>query len=839
MAAVVPSSGISLHGASNVGTHGLEHTTASRTAMLVSLTESLVGKLRQCADAQKKIQVVTGKDPVLRFGDHTLKLAVAPESFRHELYSSRQSGSSDDLTFNALIKHHIDARQIVKEATQETRGTDAALTALKNSLASIAQAKESRQSTITTEILPVPNSKKASTKLQPFRKNPALLGAHANKSLSASPSLSASATPFHGPVPTSVPAATSASQAMKKVLIHYLAIKPAPESTIRKATGISKDKCALYLPRVGKKTEDGNWQLKDMAYKQLNVWDFNYKDQDDRQAVIDNAVRAYDRMRLSKDDNLWQLLLPKEERGKGKSLSRLHLRPNLVAASKSFTGSSPIPATGDEVADKKAGGAKGTPTVGAQKAKANGSAAKRLLSKDPKKARAALEAKENKKREREAAASDRENKKTKSAPAKKPTGKFKSAEVVEESASDDDDDAVVGRAGSNDKTKLKSKQQPVASKDGVEGMNKAGRAAREEHALSSSAEGKPKKPVKQTVKSAVTAKTATSSDVARGTLSKGAPLPKTRPAVHRVAEGTPNIGAKKPDNSFASAATNAVRKQQATPASSPRQTPARPHSNSLGVGPDSRSKYQHSPPKIGFKPAVPSPLGATRPRNTSDPDEDSKPGKIVATPSPPENTTKKAGMEKRATGDKPASKAAAPKKRTLEESQDNPEQRPRKTPRTTPSDVTAKLPPTPKDAGDSDAGLKRKANDLDSLIHDHGAPSKHRKTDSLSSPPQSGSQPSQSARTSPTESDGTTTTTTAAGSPPPPQHNLSFDQGLRLAQEFLKIFPVYEELYDRMARQDRKEQTWEDYRRLMRMHERVEELRGLIFEVPEGEEEGV
>ncbi|KAK4998665.1 hypothetical protein LTR28_013607, partial [Elasticomyces elasticus] len=145
MAAVVPSSGISLHGASNVGTHGLEHTTASRTAILVSLTESLVGKLRQCADAQKKIQVVTGKEPVLRFRDHTLKLAVAPETFRHELYSSRQPGSSDDLTFDALIKHHIDVRQIVKEATQETKGTDAALTALKNSLASIAQAKESRQ----------------------------------------------------------------------------------------------------------------------------------------------------------------------------------------------------------------------------------------------------------------------------------------------------------------------------------------------------------------------------------------------------------------------------------------------------------------------------------------------------------------------------------------------------------------------------------------------------------------------------------------------------------------------------------------------------------------------
>ncbi|KAG5959315.1 hypothetical protein E4U58_005026 [Claviceps cyperi] len=43
----------------------------------------------------------------------------------------------------------------------------------------------------------------------------------------------------------------------------------------------------------------------------------------DRQTVIDNAVRQYDRLRLSASEKEWQLLLPKAERGKGKCLSRL------------------------------------------------------------------------------------------------------------------------------------------------------------------------------------------------------------------------------------------------------------------------------------------------------------------------------------------------------------------------------------------------------------------------------------------------------------------------------------------------------------------------------------
>lgn len=55
------------------------------------------------------------------------------------------------------------------------------------------------------------------------------------------------------------------------------------------------------------------------------MWKFPYPTNDDRENAIQNSISAFDRMRISRSDKLWQMLLPKEERGKGKCLSRLNL----------------------------------------------------------------------------------------------------------------------------------------------------------------------------------------------------------------------------------------------------------------------------------------------------------------------------------------------------------------------------------------------------------------------------------------------------------------------------------------------------------------------------------
>lgn len=65
------------------------------------------------------------------------------------------------------------------------------------------------------------------------------------------------------------------------------------------------------------------WVMSRTFWKELDVWNYDYKTPEMRQQAIDNAVRQYDKMRLSMAQPQWELLLPKEERGTGKCLSKV------------------------------------------------------------------------------------------------------------------------------------------------------------------------------------------------------------------------------------------------------------------------------------------------------------------------------------------------------------------------------------------------------------------------------------------------------------------------------------------------------------------------------------
>ena len=81
------------------------------------------------------------------------------------------------------------------------------------------------------------------------------------------------------------------------------------------------------LHKIGKpfRLDQSKWDLTDKAFKELDVWDFSYPNQEDRDLAIGRAISAFDRMRLSTQEKLWDMLIPKEERGKGKILSHLNL----------------------------------------------------------------------------------------------------------------------------------------------------------------------------------------------------------------------------------------------------------------------------------------------------------------------------------------------------------------------------------------------------------------------------------------------------------------------------------------------------------------------------------
>lgn len=65
------------------------------------------------------------------------------------------------------------------------------------------------------------------------------------------------------------------------------------------------------------------WALKKMYWKELDVFEYPYDRDEDRQKAVDNAIKQYDRMRLGSSDPHWQKLLPKAERNKGLCLSKL------------------------------------------------------------------------------------------------------------------------------------------------------------------------------------------------------------------------------------------------------------------------------------------------------------------------------------------------------------------------------------------------------------------------------------------------------------------------------------------------------------------------------------
>jgi len=113
--------------------------------------------------------------------------------------------------------------------------------------------------------------------------------------------------------------------ACRQALIHLLGIKPLEVAEIVRTTHIPKDTCMHVLQKIANSDQSSmKWKLTDKAFKELNPYVFQYESED-RTAAIECAVAAFDRQRISKDDKIWQKLLPLSERGSGKTLSKLNL----------------------------------------------------------------------------------------------------------------------------------------------------------------------------------------------------------------------------------------------------------------------------------------------------------------------------------------------------------------------------------------------------------------------------------------------------------------------------------------------------------------------------------
>lgn len=131
--------------------------------------------------------------------------------------------------------------------------------------------------------------------------------------------------------PTSVPTIRDEKnqklQALRTPLVHLLAVRQVSVKFLAQKICCTQEECREVLQKVGREfiLDNSKWDLSDKSFKELDVWKFPYPCEADRQFAIDHAVSAFDRMRISREENLWQMLLPKDERGKGKILSKLNL----------------------------------------------------------------------------------------------------------------------------------------------------------------------------------------------------------------------------------------------------------------------------------------------------------------------------------------------------------------------------------------------------------------------------------------------------------------------------------------------------------------------------------
>lgn len=152
------------------------------------------------------------------------------------------------------------------------------------------------------------------------------LASDTTRSMPSSPALSGVGSPSHGP--TSIPLSQQQAEqakATRKPVVHLLALEPMKEeSLISRIPGASSNDIKQALSKVGDlNNATKKYELRKNFWKELDVWAYKYESAEERQRAIDNAVKQYDRMRLGAAEPEWDRLLPKSERGTGKSLSKL------------------------------------------------------------------------------------------------------------------------------------------------------------------------------------------------------------------------------------------------------------------------------------------------------------------------------------------------------------------------------------------------------------------------------------------------------------------------------------------------------------------------------------
>lgn len=589
-------------------------------------------------------------------------------------------------------------------------------------------------------------------------------------------SLGATGPPHLTAAPTSAPlidAQAQKARAIRCPLIHFLAVRPVSEKYLAQTLRCSTGECKEVLERVGRpyRLDHSKWDLTDKAYRELDVHRFKYPSEDDRQLAVDRAVTAYDRLRLPHHDALWQRLLPVHERGRGKVLSKLHLREapkvqkamtpriNVQATDDTRPGGTTPSNDSDTRLDRLAP-SDAEPTA---RSKSGDSTKKSKISeKAVKKSPSMAPINPTKVHKSKGMASpkapaDTKKGAKKGAPVK--VGIAKSSEFVHDSDEDEDED-MMGALGLT-AVSTAPKTAGGGLKKSPPSVTSAKPLPQDSSKKSSNNErGKAqKKPTSNTVeKTSVSNKT--SADKVNGAKDLKKPTSGKVPAKDHSNPRTPN----------------GQPAQKRTPTSSSSSSESK-HKASDGTQSSVAMSKTLSRQRTTSSPLKPSPLGSSPPANASDIDNDVRPSSASSNSTPP---IAQSGASNQ-TAPKSRHSAAANGVKSVENT--------------------------------SERSLKRKADDINSNIPTHNVPL----TNGLTNGHTNSVKRQKASPISPPTSDSSNSSNSSSS-------DAKFQQAVEDAQRFKKYYAKYHELYHEVAKLP-KDVPNPKFDNLMKMHEKLAKMK--------------
>ncbi|KAL7789959.1 hypothetical protein V8C37DRAFT_385666 [Trichoderma ceciliae] len=292
-------------------------------AFHIQLDKSTIDAIIQSSRNGEELRLSLGQSPALQYGSKSHRISPPNDSADYDLYLTRPFESTRRAErIPSTTSVFEKPAQAGKSSTSDkasrkgsTSGLDSDIEALQNGLAAHDAARERAR-----VIGNLPDAKASA------KSKAKLISNYGSKSgsLPTSPNLHGITSPSLNPTLTASQQAMERAKEQRVTLVHELAVKDRSTEYLKKKWQGKDHEFQLTLEKVAEHNSDPDtWTMRKTYWKELDVWSYDYASQEERQVVIDNAIRQYDKQRLSAYEAVWQKLLPREERGKGKCLSRL------------------------------------------------------------------------------------------------------------------------------------------------------------------------------------------------------------------------------------------------------------------------------------------------------------------------------------------------------------------------------------------------------------------------------------------------------------------------------------------------------------------------------------